>query len=160
MEVSVEVTLENYQTGCWPVLIDHTFSAYASQSRPTTLLTFEVTSEKGDRIPLAHESGATRRGFVPADLLILNCGASYGFLIGLGSHDWEHKLDVGKYRLRARVSNRVLSFFDNKPEQRTRYLSATGLLASDALSMLRDFSAVSDEVEFEVRQSPGAESSK
>ena len=159
-EVSVEVTLENYQTGCWPVLIDHTFSAFASESRPTTLLEFEVTNGKGDRIPLAHAYGATRRGFVPADLLILKCGATYGSLIGLGSREWEHKLDAGRYRLRARVGNRVFSFFDNKPEQQTRYINATGLLASEALSMLRDFSAVSDQVEFEVRQSQGAQSSK
>ncbi len=82
---------------------------------------------------------------------MLRCGAHYGWRIVVGRPEWEYSLAPGTYTLRARVENRMQTFFGSEPAELSRLLRATGLPQERAILLLRDFSAVSDEIRIEVQ---------
>jgi len=132
-------------------MIDHTLTAFPSGARAETILRLEITDDAGRRVAQSQPYGPDRRGFIPADLLILSCGSSIGWIIPLETSEWQHDLRKGRYRIRGRIENRSGSYFAQRPRELERFIKASGLVRQEAVSLLEDFTAVSDAVEFEVQ---------
>lgn len=148
-DILVLVTLDNSNEGCRAVMVNEVFFAYPSDG-PITLLDFEITDASGRQMTRTHKSGGTRPRFVPGDLMTLNCGVQYGWYVSLSRFDWAYPLEAGRYRLRARVENRMHEYFAARPKELERIQSMTGRSEEEIKALLRDFSATSDEVTFAV----------
>jgi hypothetical protein len=147
----LRVTLDNGHLGCGSLFITDTFFASAAD-RPQTLLELEIKDADGVPVRRINDSGVIRLRYHVGDLLMLRCGAYYGWRVVVGKPEWEYSLAPGRYTLRARVENRMRAFFEEEPAELSRLLRVTGLDREHVMPLLRDFSVVSDEVRVEVRR--------
>jgi hypothetical protein len=146
----VRVMLDNSTPGCGVTVVSRRFAGVSDETRPETLLDFEIVDEKGDKVSRAHRGGISRPPYVVGDVTALDCGSLMGWYVVIGKPEWEYVLPPGKYRLRARVENRVRAYFDRHPAQLASLTRAVGLDRTDLSSALRDFSVVSKEITIEV----------
>jgi hypothetical protein len=149
--VVLDVVLDNMVPAGRSILIDHALTAVSSDGRPETRLDFEITREDGTAVQKAPRLEFDRTHFRPRDLMILAGGSFHGWRVAVDQHQWAHELPPGKYRLCARVENRIQGYFDAHPKERKTYLAAAGIPEMIAANLLRDFTADSEFVSFEVR---------
>jgi hypothetical protein len=147
--VWLRVRLDNGQTGCRPVLITDTFFS-SPENRPQTLLEFDMRDEAGHFVPRLGQTGFTRPRYMVGDLVTLHCGAFYGWYVVMGRVEWMYALRPGKYRLRARVENRLRSYFSGAPKELERLSVTRGLSSELMMEQLRDFSVSSEEITIEI----------
>ena len=150
-DVTLRLTLENSQEDCLGFFLDPLFSSIPTERRPVTLVRLTVTDEeKRDIVPTAQVDASVRRLGLH-ELVLLECGASYGRELPLARIPWSYSLKPGRYSARAHVEVSV-----------GRFLEPRGLLPSlqrlwgfteeMSVGMTRDVSADSNEIEFEIRQ--------
>ncbi len=105
---------------------------------------------RGGRVSRSGSYSGMRPRYVVGDVMMLGCGASYGWYVVVGKPEWEYSLKPGTYRLRARIENRVRSFFEQHVAQLKTLVAATGIDKAELMLSLRDFSVTSNEITIEV----------
>jgi len=149
-DVTLRLILENSQVDCLAFFLDPLFSSIPTERRPVTLVRLTMSDDKGKELaPTAHVDASIRRLGLH-ELILLECGASYGRELPLARMPWSYSFKPGRYHARAHVEVSV-----------GRFLEPRGLLASLQrlwgfteemnVGMTRDVSADSNEIEFEVR---------
>jgi hypothetical protein len=151
----LRVVLDNGVPGCRPVVVSQQWAGFTDGYRPETLVDFEILDEKGDRLSRSGRLNYSRPPYVSGDVILLGCGAVYGWHMAVGKLDWQYNLGPGKYRLRARVENRVRAYLDRHPAE-VRSL-ARGMRLDLVPQAIRDFSVVSEELAIEVSAKDVAE---
>lgn len=144
------VTLDHSQGGCRPVMMNEFYLGSVSD-RPLTLLSIEIVDAKGGQVARPKDYCDLRSSrFVPGQLMTLWCGVQYSWYVPLSAGTWAFALEGGRYRLRARVENRMEAYFRQHPKELRRVAAMIGEDEKKARTLLRDFSVLSNEVEFEV----------
>jgi hypothetical protein len=149
-DVTVRLILENSQAGCVGFFLDPNFSSIPTERRPLTLVRFTVTDEKGLEILPTDEIDGSKRYLGLHQLVLLECGTSYGRELPLARIPWSYSFRRGRYHARAHVEVKTGLFL-----QRRGMLSSLqrlwGFTEERTAAMTRDVSAESNEIEFEVR---------
>lgn len=148
-DVRVRLLLENSSPDCVGLFVDPPFSSIESRRRPLTLVRLTVTDQAGRELQPTSRIDAQHAWIGLHELVLLECGTSYGRELLLARIPWSYSLTAGRYRVRAQVKIMVGSF-----------IRARGLVSqlrqlwrfTEEMTegMLRDATAESNEVFFEI----------
>jgi hypothetical protein len=148
-EVRLRLVLDNSFPDCVGLFLDPVFSPIESDRRPLSLVRLKVTDEAGrDVLPTSKVEGQLRRMRLH-ELVLLECGTSYGRELPLAHIPWSYHLAPGRYHVRAEVKISVGTYI------RARGLVSQlqqlwGFSKEMINGMLRDAVAQSNEVPFEI----------
>jgi hypothetical protein len=148
--VRLWVTIRNSGTGCQPLFIDPMFSRMVSPRRPYSIVTMTIRDSQGRTIqPHDHvdfQAGQLR----PHELVLLNCGSSYGREVALAQIPWSYDLSSGQYTVRAHVRVPVASFYKNRDGQQQRLEALWEASGDKVRPCIRDAEGDSGETHFSI----------
>jgi hypothetical protein len=156
--VLLRIVVENSGPPCGGTLIDPTIVSKSWGYRPFLLTTLEVHDETGRQLTSSEPLPKQMAGAYAGEFLRLDCGEVFGGylrLSGAPASDWVYHFPPGVYRVRGRISSRMLSFVRDTPTMKREIAAAFGVREEVVLRWLRDENLETNEVVFEVK--PGAD---
>ena len=114
-DVWVDVYLVNPQSACQPMVLDATLTPIGANSRPNSVLEFEIIeTATGKRIERSRDV-LDLPGPAPSDFLYLDCGRLYGGRFSLADSGWRFPLGAGRYTIRAKLKSNARAYLETNP---------------------------------------------